>query len=136
MPTLKQLTCNVEWAGSRLPLQEHHTIYADGYVETFIAIPLIPSPFSIHLRSHGYIAPGLAMFVYASGFKLVSIPKHTNSFISRWMAFISATAIVTIWRSPTEIARERRVKLTSLYVRRKNFYGMALSRGRSGDSRR
>ncbi|KAF6236503.1 hypothetical protein HO173_005284 [Letharia columbiana] len=67
MPTLKQLTCNVEWAGSRLPLQEYHTIYADGYVETFIAVPSTPTPFSIHLRSHGYIAPGLAVFVYMDG---------------------------------------------------------------------
>ncbi|CAF9904131.1 MAG: hypothetical protein ALECFALPRED_004860 [Alectoria fallacina] len=40
MPTLRQLTCNVEWAGSRLPLQEYHTIYADGYVETLIAVPM------------------------------------------------------------------------------------------------
>lgn len=66
MPTLRQLTCNVEWAGSRLPLQEYHTIYADGYVETLIAVPVTPTPFFVHLRSHGYIAPGLAMFVYAS----------------------------------------------------------------------
>lgn len=66
MPTLKQLTCNVEWAGSRLSLQEYNTIYADGYVETFIAVPSTPTPFSVHLKSQGYIAPGLAMFVYAS----------------------------------------------------------------------
>ena len=94
MPTLKQLTCNVEWTGSSLPLQEYHTIYADGYVETFIAVPATPTTFSIHLRSHGYIAPGLAMFVYASRTKLVFTPDCTNSFISRWMEFISATVTV------------------------------------------
>ena len=73
MPTLKQLTCNVEWTSSGHPLPEYHTIYADGYVETFIPIPTTPTPFLVHLRSHGYIAPGLAMFVYASGAKDVFI---------------------------------------------------------------
>lgn len=75
MPTLKQLTCNVEWAGSRLPLREYHVIYADGYVGAFIPVPSTPTPFSVHLRSHGYIAPGMAMFVYASGVTIVSITK-------------------------------------------------------------
>ncbi len=67
MPTLKQLTCNVEWSGSNLPLHEYQTIYADGFVETYVAVPPVSTPFSIHLRSHGYIAPGLAMFVYMDG---------------------------------------------------------------------
>jgi hypothetical protein len=67
MPTLKQITCNVEWSGSKLPLHEYQTVYADGYVETYVAVPSVPTPFSIHLRSHGYIAPGLAMFVYMDG---------------------------------------------------------------------
>ena len=39
----------------------------DGLVETFIAVPLIPTPFSIRLQSDGYIAPGLSMFVYIDG---------------------------------------------------------------------
>ena len=67
MPTLKQISCNVEWSGSNLPLPEFQTVYADGYVETFVAVPSTSTPFSIHLRSHGYIAPGLAMFVYMDG---------------------------------------------------------------------
>ncbi|KAL8842737.1 MAG: hypothetical protein Q9170_000393 [Blastenia crenularia] len=69
MPTLKQLTCNIEWSASRpsLPLQEYGTVYSDGLVETYIAIPAVAIPFSIHLKSDGYIAPGLSMFVYIDG---------------------------------------------------------------------
>ena len=67
MPTLKQLTCHVEWSSSNLPLEEYNTTYADGFVSTYIAIPSTPTPFSVHLTSHGYIAPGLAMFVYMDG---------------------------------------------------------------------
>ena len=67
MPTLKQLTCNVECEDSTIPLQEYQIAYSDGYVTTYIAVPDEPAPFSIHLRSDGYIAPGLAMFVYVDG---------------------------------------------------------------------
>ncbi len=67
MPTLKQLTCSVEWELSKIPLQEYQTTYSDGYVETHIAVPELPTPFSIHLQSNGYIAPGLSMFVYIDG---------------------------------------------------------------------
>lgn len=67
MPTLKHLTCHVEWSSSNIPLEEYNTTYTDGYVSTYIAIPSTPTPFSIHLTSHGYIAPGLAMFVYMDG---------------------------------------------------------------------
>lgn len=67
MPTLKQITCKVEWSSSNLPLNEIQTIYADGFVQTYVAVPPMPTPFSVHLRSHGYIAPGLAMFVYMDG---------------------------------------------------------------------
>ena len=67
MPNLKQLTCNVEWEGPATALQEFQTTYGDGYVETFIAVPDVPNPFSIHLQSHDYVAPGLSMFVYMDG---------------------------------------------------------------------
>ncbi len=67
MPTLKQLTCCVECELSKTPLQEFQTTYSDGYVETYIAVPGLPTPFSIHLQSNGYIAPGLSMFVYIDG---------------------------------------------------------------------
>jgi len=49
------------------PFQEFHTTYSDGYVETYTAVPTTPTPFSIHLESNGYIAPGLSMFVYMDG---------------------------------------------------------------------
>ncbi|KAL6720667.1 hypothetical protein ACLMJK_002592 [Lecanora helva] len=67
MPNLKQLICNVQWEGSSTSLQEFQTAYGDGYVETYIAVPETPLPFSIHLRSNGYIAPGLGVFVYMDG---------------------------------------------------------------------
>ncbi|ODH46024.1 hypothetical protein GX48_07884 [Paracoccidioides brasiliensis] len=67
MPTLKQLTCQVEWAGSNVPFKEYGTTYGDGWVESYIAIPDAPSPFSINLKSNDYIAPGLAMFVSMDG---------------------------------------------------------------------
>ena len=67
MPTLKHLTCHVEWSSSNIPLEEYNATYADGFVSTYIAIPSTPTPFSIHLTSHGYVAPGLAMFVYMDG---------------------------------------------------------------------
>ena len=35
-------------------------------METYIAVPEEPTPFSIRLTSKGYIAPGLAMFVCKS----------------------------------------------------------------------
>lgn len=67
MPTLKQLSCQIEWAGSSVPFKEYGTAYGDGYVESYIAIPNSSTPFSINLRSNGYIAPGLAMFVFMDG---------------------------------------------------------------------
>ncbi|KAL8809358.1 MAG: hypothetical protein Q9200_003479 [Gallowayella weberi] len=69
MPTLKQLTCSIEWSasGPSLPLQEYGTTYFDGLVETYIAIPPVSTAFSVRLRSDGYIAPGLSMFIYIDG---------------------------------------------------------------------
>lgn len=67
MPTLKQLTCTIEWAGSGVPLKEYSTAYSDGFVQTYVAIPPVSTAFNVHLKSNGYIAPGLAMFVYMDG---------------------------------------------------------------------
>ncbi|PGH13145.1 hypothetical protein AJ79_03852 [Helicocarpus griseus UAMH5409] len=67
MPTLKQLTCQIEWANSNVPFKEYDVKYKDGVVESYIAIPDSSAPFSISLKSTGYIAPGLAMFVFMDG---------------------------------------------------------------------
>jgi len=67
MPTFQQLACHIEQAESNLKLREYGTTYGDGFVDTFVAIPDEPCGFSIHLTSSGYIAPGLAMFVYMDG---------------------------------------------------------------------
>ncbi|GAD92641.1 hypothetical protein CPC735_039440 [Paecilomyces variotii No. 5] len=67
MPTLKQLTCHVEWTPSDTPFREYGIGYGDGVVESYIAIPAGSTPFSINLRSDGFIAPGLAMFVFVDG---------------------------------------------------------------------
>jgi hypothetical protein len=67
MPRLRQITCQVEWPETGLKFEEYGTVYGDGLVETFIAVPDKPQPFSIHLTSKGYIAEGLAMLVYMDG---------------------------------------------------------------------
>ncbi|KAK2741061.1 hypothetical protein FQN57_005801 [Myotisia sp. PD_48] len=67
MPTLKQLSCHIEWANPSVPFKEYGITYGDGLVECFISIPAVSIPFSIHLQANGYIAPGLAMFVYMDG---------------------------------------------------------------------
>ncbi|KAF2187807.1 hypothetical protein K469DRAFT_107580 [Zopfia rhizophila CBS 207.26] len=67
MPLLKELNCSVELTGTKEELQEHGTVYGDGVAETFIAVPSEPKPFSVHLTSTRFIAPGLSMFVYIDG---------------------------------------------------------------------
>jgi hypothetical protein len=67
MPPLKGLMCSIELTGTQEQLQEHDTSYSDGFVETFIAVPSKPRPFTVHLKSSEYIAPGLAMYVFIDG---------------------------------------------------------------------
>jgi hypothetical protein len=67
MPTLKQLDCIVEWDSSKVPFKEYGVSYCDGVVVCHIVVPQGRVPFSIHLTSHGYIAPGIAMYVYMDG---------------------------------------------------------------------
>lgn len=67
MPTLKQLTCTVERGNTKKSFNEYGTAYGDGYVETYIPLSFSDTSFAIHLVSKGYIAPGLAMFVYIDG---------------------------------------------------------------------
>ncbi|KAI6907241.1 hypothetical protein KC318_g4979 [Hortaea werneckii] len=67
MPKLKQLVCSIELGQSRTPLQEYGARYSDGAVESFVAVPDTKIPFCIRLKSEGYIAPGLAAFVFMDG---------------------------------------------------------------------
>lgn len=68
MPSLRDLVCRVEWdSPDNPPLQEYKVTYGDGYVECFLAIPRSPTPYVIQLTSHGYIAPGLAAYVFIDG---------------------------------------------------------------------
>ncbi|KAI5239847.1 hypothetical protein E4T43_06546 [Aureobasidium subglaciale] len=67
MPSLKQLTCSIELGSTHTKITEYGKDYGDGYVTSYIAVPSEAVNFSIYLTSHGYVAPGLAMFVYMDG---------------------------------------------------------------------
>ncbi|KAH0558851.1 hypothetical protein GP486_004515, partial [Trichoglossum hirsutum] len=67
MPKLKQLLCSVEHVDSNVPFHEYGTSYGDGFVQTHIVVPAAPVRFTLHLTSTGYIAPGMAMFVFMDG---------------------------------------------------------------------
>lgn len=67
MPTLKQINCSIELGPSNTKLKEYGARYSDGHVESFVAVPESDVPFSIHLQSEGYIAPGIAFFVFTDG---------------------------------------------------------------------
>ncbi|KAK4993525.1 hypothetical protein LTR50_000455 [Elasticomyces elasticus] len=67
MPRLGALKCTIELAPTNLALKEYGTQYGDGFVEAFVAVPNAELNFSVHLTSNGYIAPGVAMFVYIDG---------------------------------------------------------------------
>lgn len=67
MPSLKDVTCSIELPQSKQTLREFGTAYSDGVVETFVAVPSELNKFAIRLTSNGYIADGLAMYVYIDG---------------------------------------------------------------------
>ena len=67
MPTLKQINCSIELGSSNTKLKEYGARYSDGHVETFVAVPDTDVPFSLHLTSKGYVAPGVAFFVFMDG---------------------------------------------------------------------
>lgn len=64
---MKQISCSIELGPSNVKLPEYGTIVRDGYVETFVAVPDANIPFTLHIKTTGYIAPGLAIFVYMDG---------------------------------------------------------------------
>ncbi|KAK5174103.1 uncharacterized protein LTR77_001183 [Saxophila tyrrhenica] len=67
MPTLNQLECSIELGPGNTKLKEYGTKYRNGHVETFIAVTDSDIPFTIHLKTKGYIAPGIALFVFMDG---------------------------------------------------------------------
>lgn len=67
MPTLKQVNCFIELGSGNTKIKEYGARYSDGHVETFIPVPVTNIPFTIHLTTNGYIAPGIAFFVFMDG---------------------------------------------------------------------
>lgn len=67
MPTLKDIHCSIELSNGKAQLREFGTTYRDGGVETFVTIPESSKPFTVHLKSSSFIAPGLAMYVFIDG---------------------------------------------------------------------
>lgn len=67
MPTLKQIKCSIELGPGHVKLKEYGTKYGDGNVQTFIAVPDTDIPFTVHIQTEGYIAPGLAFYVFMDG---------------------------------------------------------------------
>lgn len=67
MPTLKQVTCSIELGPGNKRLKEYGAKYGDGHVEAFIPVPENDISFTIHIQTDGYIAPGLAFFVFMDG---------------------------------------------------------------------
>lgn len=67
MPAHGLLSCSIELGDTNLRLREYGTTYGNKTAETFVAIPSQPTPFGIHFNTHGYISPGLAIFVFIDG---------------------------------------------------------------------
>ncbi len=67
MPKLRQIECSIELGSANIKLKEYDTLYNDGYVDTFVPVPETDINFTIHIKSSGYIAPGLAFFVFMDG---------------------------------------------------------------------
>jgi hypothetical protein len=67
MPTHGLLSCVVEIGETNTRLREYGTTYFNRTVETYVAIPGKPTPFSIRLSTNSYVAPGLSIWVYIDG---------------------------------------------------------------------
>lgn len=67
MPNLKQISCAIELGPNNTQLKEYGHRYTDGGVEAFVAIPESDIPFQVHVTSNGYIAPGLAAYLFIDG---------------------------------------------------------------------
>lgn len=67
MPELKQIEVSIELGTSNTKLKEYGARYSDGHVETFIAVPDTDMPFTLHITTRHYIAPGISFFVFMDG---------------------------------------------------------------------
>jgi hypothetical protein len=72
MPTCNKISCAILLPPTDTPLPEYHRRYLDSSVSVYVPVPDIPilhaaPSFNIQLWTDGYIAPGLAMFVYIDG---------------------------------------------------------------------
>ena len=72
MPTCNKISCAIILPPTDTPLPEYHRRYLDSSVSVYVPVPDIPilhaaPSFNIQLWTDGYIAPGLAMFVYIDG---------------------------------------------------------------------
>ncbi|SMY20022.1 unnamed protein product [Zymoseptoria tritici ST99CH_1A5] len=67
MPTLKQITTSIELGSGDTRLKEYDHRFTDGAVECFILAPETDIPFHVRITTSGYIAPGLAAYVFIDG---------------------------------------------------------------------
>ncbi|EME49371.1 hypothetical protein DOTSEDRAFT_76701 [Dothistroma septosporum NZE10] len=67
MPTLKQITCSIQLGPTDTTLKEYGHRFTDGGVQAFVAVPATKIPFNVRVTSCGYIAPGLAAYVFMDG---------------------------------------------------------------------
>jgi hypothetical protein len=72
MPTCNKISGAIILPPTDTPLPEYHRRYLDSSVSVYVPVPDIPilhaaPSFNIQLWTDGYIAPGLAMFVYIDG---------------------------------------------------------------------
>jgi hypothetical protein len=67
MPTLKQITTSIELGSGDTRLKEYDHRFTDGAVECFIMAPETDIPCHVRITTSGYIAPGLAAYVFIDG---------------------------------------------------------------------
>lgn len=67
MVKFNSLKCTLEVGQPPSPLSEYGTVYGDGVVETYAALPTSPGTFSVCLTASDPLVSGLAMFVFVDG---------------------------------------------------------------------
>jgi hypothetical protein len=67
MVTLNNLECSIYIEDSSIKLTEYNQRYADGAVKLYVAAPAIDAAFRIRIIANGYVAQGVAAFVYIDG---------------------------------------------------------------------